>query len=141
MLDTEQPRSVRGLTPIERRRAIVDALKHDPARSDRTLVALLGVSRETVADVRRNLAGAGVIDLSAPVVGRDGKRYRIGSRARPRKGSLTRLWMRLRRINLALAAPGFRAEFRAAGGSEKRLVWNAVREMWRDVDELRREEA
>ena len=66
------------LTRGERRRAIEIKLKLHPDWSDRRLAEELGAGRETIAKIRRELAGSGEIPGAAARVGADGKLYPVG---------------------------------------------------------------
>jgi ParB-like chromosome segregation protein Spo0J len=52
----------RHLTAAQRRAIIADALRDDPAQSDRQVAAMLGVSHPTVGAVRRELERAGDVE-------------------------------------------------------------------------------
>src|SRR5262245_28498224 len=57
----------RHLTQAQKRDLIRTELKRDPARSDRAIGRLLGVSHPTVAAVRREVTGQQVVNLSTAV--------------------------------------------------------------------------
>ncbi|MBX6314754.1 MAG: ParB N-terminal domain-containing protein, partial [Isosphaeraceae bacterium] len=66
------------LSRAERRRAVEVKLRLHHDRSDRHLAEELGVSRELIAKVRRQLAEAGQIPCSETRIGSDGKIYPAG---------------------------------------------------------------
>jgi hypothetical protein len=66
------------LTRAERRRAVEVKLKLHPDWSDRRLAEELGVGRELLAKVRRQLVEAGQIPAGTGRVGADGKTYSTG---------------------------------------------------------------
>ena len=53
----------RHLNAAQRRAIIADALRDDPAQSDRQVAAMLGVSHPTVGAVRRELERAGDVEV------------------------------------------------------------------------------
>jgi hypothetical protein len=66
------------LTRAERRRAIEVKLRLHHERSDRSLAEELGVGRELVAKIRRQLVEGGQVPAGATRVGSDGKTYPAG---------------------------------------------------------------
>lgn len=66
------------LTRSERRRAIEVKLKLHHERSDRHLSEELGVGRELIAKIRRQLIEGGVIPAGSTRIGADGKTYPAG---------------------------------------------------------------
>ncbi len=63
------------LTRAERRRVVETKLRIHPDWSDRRLSDEMGIGRETIARVRKNLVDAGQLPASAVRVGADGKTY------------------------------------------------------------------
>lgn len=57
---------------MRRRQLVAEAIRADPARSDRWIALDMGVSRDLVTRIRRKLAAAGETVLGLPVRGRDG---------------------------------------------------------------------
>ncbi len=62
-----------GSVVVRRRQLAADAIRADPACSDRSIAHDLGVNRGLVARMRRELAVAGEAVLGLPVRGRDGR--------------------------------------------------------------------
>ena len=73
----------RGPSLRERRRKLVEAVRHAPHLSDRTLAAWCGVSRELVKTIRGEMVACGAIVPQATRLGGDGKRYRVKQEATP----------------------------------------------------------
>ena len=80
---------------MRRRQLAADAIRADPACSDRSIAHDLGVSRFLVARMRRELAAAGEAVLGLPVRGRDGLTYQFKTRHVSRVAELDRLYRRL----------------------------------------------
>jgi hypothetical protein len=79
-------RTAKPLTRAERRRAIELLLREQPARSDRWLASIAGVSPASVASIRAELEFRGQVTAAEQRVGRDG-RERSLPRREPRDES------------------------------------------------------
>ena len=80
---------------MRKRQLVAEAIRADPACSDRSIAHDLGVSRDLVTRMRREMAAAGETVLGLPVRGRDGLTYQFKTRHVSRAAELDRLHRRL----------------------------------------------
>jgi len=74
------------LSRTERRRAVEVKLKLHPDWSDRRIAEAMGIGRELIAKVRRQLVDAGTVRGDLGRVGSDGKTYSAGIPREPHRG-------------------------------------------------------
>jgi hypothetical protein len=125
-------------TIARKRRLAAEAIRTDPARSDRGIAHDLDVSRELVARVRRELAAAGENVLGLPVRRSDGQIHHYLTRHVVRSVELDRLHHRLYRAVQVVESEEFARTYRGGSRTERDLLKRIVERLRVRLDELER---
>jgi hypothetical protein len=121
---------------MRRRQLVAEAIRSDPAQSDRSIALDLGVSRDLVARIRRRLAAAGETVLGLPVRGRDGLTYQYKNRHVSRTAELDRLYRRLYPVVHVVESEEFSRTYRAGSETERRVLRRIVERLRKRLDGL-----
>jgi hypothetical protein len=111
---------------VRRRQLVAEAIRADPARSDRGIALDMGVSRDLVTRIRRKLAAEGETVLGLPVRGRDGLTYQFKTRYRSRIAELDRLYRRLYPVVRVVESEEFARTYRAGSETQRRVLRRIV---------------
>ena len=118
--------------------ACADAIRADPACSDRSIAHDLGVSRFLVARMRRELAAAGEAVLGLPVRGRDGLTYQYKARHVSRVAELDRLYRQLYPVVRVVESEEFARTYRSGSETQRRVLRRIVERLRKRLDGLDR---
>jgi hypothetical protein len=111
---------------MRRRQLVAEAIRADPAQSDRGIALDMGVSRDLVTRIRRKLAAEGETVLGLPVRGRDGLTYQFKTRYRSRIAELDRLYRRLYHVVRVVESEEFARTYRAGSETQRRVLRRIV---------------
>jgi hypothetical protein len=125
---------------MRRRQLVAEAIRADPACSDRSIAHDLSVSRNLVARMRRELAAAGETVLGLPVRGRDGLTYKYKNRHVSRAAELDRLYSRLYSVVKVVESEEFARTYRAGSETERGVLRRTVARLLTRLERLEREE-
>ena len=127
-----------GSVIMRRRQLAADAIRADPACSDRSIAYDLGVSRFLVARMRRELAAAGEAVLGLPVRGRDGLTYQFRTRHGSRVAELDRLYRRLYPVVRVVESEEFARTYRSGSETQRGVLRRIVERLRKRLDRLDR---
>jgi hypothetical protein len=127
-----------GSVIMRRRQLAADAIRADPACSDRSIAQDLGVSRGLVARMRRELAVAGEAVLGLPVRGRDGLTYQYKTRHVSRVAELDRLYRRLYPVVRVVESEEFARTYRSGSETQRGVLRRIVERLRKRLDGLDR---
>ena len=123
---------------MRRRQLAAEAIRADPACSDRSIAHDLGVSRFLVARMRRELAAAGEAVLGLPVRGRDGLTYQFKTRHVSRVAELDRLYRRLYPVVRVVESEEFARTYRSGSETQRGVLRRIVERLRKRLDGLDR---
>ena len=121
---------------MRKRQLTAQAIRADPACSDRTISHDLGVSRNLVARMRQELATAGETVLGLPVRGRDGLTYQYKTRRVSRVAELDRICRRLYPVVQVVESEEFARTYRTGSETQRGLLRRTVERLWKRLDGL-----
>jgi len=127
-----------GSVIMRKRQLAADAIRADPACSDRSIAHDLGVSRGLVARMRQELAAAGETVLGLPVRGRDGLTYQYKTRHVSRVADLDRLYRRLYPVVRVVESEEFARTYRAGLETQRGVLRRIVERLRKRLDGLER---
>ena len=123
---------------MRKRQLVTEAIRADPACSDRSIAHDLGVSRDLVARMRRELAAAGEAVLGLPVRGRDGLTYQFKTRHVSRVAELDRLYRRLYPVVRVVESEEFARTYRSGSETQRGVLRRIVERLRKRLDGLDR---
>ncbi len=125
---------------MRKRQLVAEAIRADPTCSDRSIAHDLGVSRNLVTRMRREMAAAGETVLGLPVRGRDGLTYQFKTRYVSRAAELDRLHRRLYSVVKAVESEEFARTYRAGSETQRGVLRRTVARLVTRLERLEREE-
>jgi Mn-dependent DtxR family transcriptional regulator len=123
---------------MHKRQLVAAAIRADPACSDRSLAHDLGVSRNLVTRMRRELAAAGETVLGLPVRGRDGLTYQYKTQRVSRVAELDRICRRLYPVVQVVESEEFARTYRTASETQRGVLRRIVERLRKRLDGLDR---
>ena len=125
---------------MRKRQLVAEVIRADPACSDRSIALDLGVSRDLVTRMRRELAAAGETVLGLPVRGRDGLTYHFKTPPVSRAAELDRLYHRLYSVVKVVESEEFARTYRAGSEAQRGVLRRTVARLVTRLERLEREE-
>ena len=123
---------------MHKRQLVAAAIRADPACSDRSLAHDLGVSRNLVTRMRRELAAAGETVLGLPVRGRDGLIYQYKTPRVSRVAELDRICRRLYPVVQVVESEEFARTYRTGSETQRGVLRRIVERLRKRLDGLDR---